>query len=80
METGSTGDEGIDAIVREVRGDLSVRLGISPGLLFGGARGRPVQTLGPLTIATTDGDPARFGVLEALELSELLRDVMTLAE
>ncbi|MCB9592785.1 MAG: DUF4132 domain-containing protein [Sandaracinaceae bacterium] len=79
------GAKGIDAIVREEavesRPDpLVARLGIRPGLLFGAARGRPAQTLGAFTIATADGEPARFDELDPLALGELLRDVMTLTE
>jgi hypothetical protein len=73
------GDKGIDAITRElVASDgatLIARLAISPGLLFGAAKGRPEQTLGALTLETEARAPASFDRLAALALSELLRDV-----
>ncbi|MCB9601054.1 MAG: DUF4132 domain-containing protein [Sandaracinus sp.] len=77
------GEKGIDAITREVEaldGERRIaRLEISPGLLFGGAKGRPAQTLGELSLCSVDGVPARFEELEALTASELLRDVVTLS-
>jgi hypothetical protein len=73
------GEKGIDAITRTLPGGLVARLALSPGLLFGAAKGRPAQTLGALTLAREDGTPARFGALEPLAASELLRDVLTLA-
>jgi hypothetical protein len=73
------GDKGIDAVTRElVASDgatLVARLAISPGLLFGGAKGRPEQTLGALTLETEAREPASFDRLGALDLSELVRDV-----
>jgi len=77
------GNHGIDAITRELVATdgtpLIARLAISPGLLFGGAKGRPEQTLGALTLATETKEPASFDRLSPLAQSELLRDAMTLA-
>ena len=77
------GERGIDAITRELVATdgtpLIARLAISPGLLFGGAKGRPEQTLGALTLATETKEPASFDRLTPLAQSELLRDAMTLA-
>jgi hypothetical protein len=76
------GEKGIDAITRElVASDgstLVARLAISPGLLFGAAKGRPEQTLGALTLETESREPASFERLDALTRSELVRDVVTL--
>jgi hypothetical protein len=77
------GERGIDAITRELVATdgtpLIARLAISPGLLFGGAKGRPLQTLGALTLATETKEPASFDRLSPLAQSELVRDAMTLA-
>lgn len=77
------GERGIDAITRELVATdgtpLIARLAITPGLLFGGAKGRPEQTLGALTLATETKEPASFDRLTPLAQSELLRDAMTLA-
>lgn len=70
------GDKGIDAITRVPAPGLVARLALSPGLLFGGAQGRPEQTLGALTLTHTDGTPCSFEKLDARVLSELLLDVM----
>jgi hypothetical protein len=79
----SPGERGIDAITRELVAldgiTLVARLAITPGLLFGGAKGRPAQTLGALTLTTAEGEPASFERLSELQRSELLRDAMTLA-
>jgi hypothetical protein len=72
------GDKGIDAITRTPAPGLVARLALSPGLLFGGAQGRPEQTLGALTLAHTGGTPAPLEMLEERVLSELLLDVMQL--
>ena len=76
------GERGIDTITRELvatdGSTLVARLSITPGLLFGGAKGRPAQTLGALTLTTSTGEPASFDRLSALVQSELLRDAMTL--
>ena len=48
-------------------------------MLFGNMKGRPEQTLGALTLMHAKGEAARFGELDALELSELLLDVLQLA-
>jgi hypothetical protein len=77
------GDKGIDAITRELpsgvaANGLVARLAISPGLLFGAAKGRPEQTLGVLTLANEAREPTSFDGLDALDASELLRDVLTL--
>ena len=55
-----------------------VALAITPGLLFGAAKGRPEQTLGALTLETEAREPASFARLDALTRSELVRDVITL--
>lgn len=77
------GERGIDAITCELVATdgtpLIARLAISPGLLFGGAKGRPQQTLGALTLATETKEPASFDRLSPLAQSELVRDAMTLA-
>jgi hypothetical protein len=77
------GERGIDAITRELVATdgtpLIARLAITPGLLFGGAKGRPEQTLGALTLATETKEPASFDRLSPLARSELVRDAMTLA-
>ena len=76
------GDKGIDAITRELpsaaASGLVARLAITPGLLFGAAKGRPEQTLGALTLENEAREPASFEGLDALDASELIRDVMTL--
>ncbi|GAB4207062.1 MAG: hypothetical protein OHK0013_24340 [Sandaracinaceae bacterium] len=75
------GENGIDAITCVVPGEggpLVARLALQPGLLFGAAKGRPAQTLGALTLTTEDGTAARFGSIEPLAASELLRDVLSL--
>ena len=75
-------EKGIDAITRElVASDgstLVARLAISPGLLFGAAKGRPEQTLGALTLETELCGPASLARLDALTRCELVRDVVTL--
>ena len=75
------GNHGIDAITRElVASDgtaIVARLAISPGLLFGAAKGRPEQTLGALTLETESREPVSFDRLDAITTSELVRDVMT---
>ena len=73
------GDKGIDAITRVLPGSEVARLALSPGLLFGAAKGRPEQTLGALTLTSLSGEKARFSDLDPLALSELLRDVSLLA-
>ncbi len=74
------GDKGIDAITRELVATdgttLVARLAISPGLLFGAAKGRPEQTLGALTLETETREPASFDRLDPLTRSELLADAM----
>ncbi len=76
------GDKGIDAITREVvatdGSTVVARLAISPGLLFGAAKGRPEQTIGVLTLENEAREPVSFDRLGPLDASELIRDVMTL--
>ncbi|MCB9614238.1 MAG: DUF4132 domain-containing protein [Sandaracinus sp.] len=71
------GARGIDAITCAWDGVVA-RLEIRPGLLFGGAKGRPEQTLGVLTLEDEAHEPVSFAALHPRVRSELLRDVSTL--
>jgi hypothetical protein len=76
------GNHGIDAVTREIIASdgatLVARLAISPGLLFGAAKGRPEQTIGALSLETEAKEAVPFERLDALSVSELLRDAMLL--
>ena len=69
-------ERGLDTLGRPANA-IVARLAISPGLLFGAAKGRPEQTLGALTLETESREPVSFDRLDAITTSELVRDVMT---